>query len=180
MLAAQANFAPGGCLLVLSVAPSASDGSWDCMLTVTKLWANHCSGLLDQQKAPRGVSHLHFTTDITLLDTFLREERIRQSSPHPEDHGSAVPQLVGLDAISTQQRSQNDPNGPYSHHMKPYSHHMKPSIFYMPQSAYTTLRKECIEEFGTADVSGNGLVCALILRSIIRASTSLNAQHAND
>jgi len=53
---------------------------------------------------------------------------------------------------------------------------MKPSMFYMPQ--YTTLRKECIKEFGTADVSGADLVCALIFRSLIRASTSLNPNGA--
>ena len=178
VFAAQANFVPGGCLLVLSVAPSASDGT--AMLTVTKLWADHCSSLLDQQKAPV-VSRLPFTTDRALLDTFLREERRRQSSPHPIDHGSAVPQLVGLDATSTQQSSRNDhvDHAPSAIPNDPHSHHMKPSIFYMPQSAYSTLRKECIEEFGTANVSGNDLVCALIFRSIIRASTSLNAQYVN-
>jgi hypothetical protein len=174
VLAAQANFVPGGCLLVLSVAPSASDGT--AMLTVTKVWADHCSSLLDQhrQKAP-SVSRLPFTTDRALLDTFLQEQKKWQSSSDPGSAGSSseAPQLVGFDfdVTSTQQSLQNDTNGPHSHPMKP-------SIFYMPQTAYTTLRKECIEEFGAAEVSGADLVCGLIFRSLIRASTTLNADGA--
>jgi len=46
------------------------------MLTVTKVWADHCSSLLDRHrhKAP-SVSRLPFTTDRAFLDTFLQEEK---------------------------------------------------------------------------------------------------------
>lgn len=44
VLAAQANFVPGCCLLVLAIAAPASDGT--AMLNITKLWVGHCRGYL--------------------------------------------------------------------------------------------------------------------------------------
>jgi hypothetical protein len=49
----------------------------------------------------------------------------------------------------------------------------------MPPSTYTALRKECTKEFGAAEFSGNDLICALIFRSLIRASASLNVRETN-
>ncbi|KAJ6104738.1 hypothetical protein N7523_011058 [Penicillium sp. IBT 18751x] len=164
VLAAQANFIPGGCLLVLSVAASVSDGT--AMLTITKIWADYCNTAFGQSN-DLAVVRPRFTTDRALLDRLLQEERKRQSDGHCKDGGSEIAQLVGLDHAPKATPSGSN------------SGLMKPRIFYMPQSAYTALRKECTKEFGAAEISGNDLICALIFRSLIRASTSLNVRESN-
>jgi hypothetical protein len=55
-------------------------------------------------------------------------------------------------------------------------HKMKHAIFYMPHRAYTALRKECVNEFGNTDITGNDLICALIWRSLMRARASTKAE----
>jgi hypothetical protein len=55
VFAAQANFIPGGYLLVLSIAPPASDGT--AMLNVTRLWADHCNSILCDRQGMMATSN---------------------------------------------------------------------------------------------------------------------------
>lgn len=182
VFAAQANFLSGGCLLVLSVSAPTSDGT--AMLTVTRLWADHCSSLLRAQEQGRDAvdssSSLLLplpsaTFDRVIVDRILRKEGSVRSSlatwrlvgidspkeraiPHPYDAAANVTAADGLPA-------------------------MKPSVFYLPHAAYTALRKKCVAEFGAAtNISGNDLICALIWRSIARAwmATKINQAQHND
>ncbi|CAI7639654.1 unnamed protein product [Penicillium bialowiezense] len=156
VLAAQANFVSGGCILVLSVAAPASDGT--AMLAVTKIWADHCSNALSQVDS--NVPRLRSTTDRSVLDTFLEDKRTLRFDHLSIDDASEISRLVGFDDAPNDPPSGFDSSG------------MEPKVFYMPQSAYTSLRKQCTQEFGAAEISGNDLICALIFRSLVRASTS--------
>ncbi|KAJ4296098.1 hypothetical protein N0V88_004800 [Collariella sp. IMI 366227] len=157
VFAAQANFLTGGCLLVLSIAAPASDGT--AMLTITKLWADHCSSLAASSSpltgllpppTPEGSSRM-------VLDVAWGKERGVSS---PELPLLDLQQLVGLDPQPTANNNHLD---------------MTPYLFYMPHTAYTTLRRECTTQFGPrTPISGNDLICALIWRTTARA---WQAQH---
>lgn len=162
---AQANFLPGGCLLALSISAPASDGT--AMLTVTKLWADHCSSILQTQNDGPVNSTVSLplpseSSDRAALDRILLKEKSASLPGGQQDCETS--QLVGL-----------GPERGAANALEPLG--MKHSIFYMPQTAYTVLRKECVAKFGTTDISGNDLVCALIWRSLMRAWTVANPMH---
>ncbi|KAL8705622.1 MAG: hypothetical protein Q9201_001259 [Fulgogasparrea decipioides] len=163
---AQANFLPGGCLLALSIAAPASDGT--AMLTVTKLWADHCSSILQTQNDDPVDSTVSLplpseTSDRANLDRILTEEGAANLAGGQQDRETSP--LLGLGS-----EVHGTANAP-----EPLR--MKHCIFYMPHTAYTTLRKGCVAEFGTTDISGNDIVCALIWRSLMRAWTVADATH---
>lgn len=155
VFSAQATFITGGCLLALSIVPAASDGT--AMLTVTKLWADHCANALDG-RTDSAVFRMPYTFDRSVLD-IIWKETTNPLSPNNDQH-APIHHLVGLqslDAVGTDHRGHGDISV------------MRPSIFYMPHAAYTNLRKECVADAGQVDVSGTDLICALIWRSVVRA-----------
>lgn len=186
VFAAQANFIPGGCLLVLSIAPPASDGT--AMLSVTKVWADHCSSLLreDRNMTANGVQSLQplpaAGIDRVALDTIFTEARNSLKLVEPLDKSQLLEwrHLVGIDGP-------NEPNHKEASHGAEvgdglgsgdanHKSDMKPRIFYMPQPMYAELRKEQISFHNTADVSGNDVIWAFIWRSILRAQTAVQAR----
>jgi trichothecene 3-O-acetyltransferase len=188
VFSAQANFVPGGCLLVLSIAAPASDGT--AMLNVTKLWADHCRSLLHERQDKPATGNQSVlplpagSVDRAALDTTLAKARdlsklLQTSDKH---QASDLQRLVGVDGCDRASKDASklddsaDTNvGLGASHDIYQAPDMKPSIFYMPQPMYTELRKELAAVHNTADVSGNDVICAFIWRSIIRAWTAVRA-----
>lgn len=178
---AQANFLPGGCALVLSVAPPASDGT--AMLSVTRLWADHCSSLMHDGHQPNGGPDssssalgplAYASSERTVLDSIGKQLKGATSS------GQMNPEIYHLVGLDPEQGSSDEGSHVPANAISELSKEMKPSLFYLPHAAYTTLRKDCVAELGATDVSGNDLVCALIWRSVIRAYMAVHrAQYSN-
>ena len=186
VFAAQANFVPGGCLLVLSIAPPASDGT--AMLSVTKIWADHCSGLLrEREKTANGIQSLPPLpaggVDRVALDTVLAEAR----DPSKLLQASDWQHLVGIDGRDGTSEEEiwlhdsvetNGTLGTSNDHSKESDR--KPSLFYMPQPRYAELRKELASVHNATDVSGNDVICAFIWKSTLRAWTAVGAPREAD
>ncbi|KOC07350.1 transferase family protein [Aspergillus flavus AF70] len=175
VLMAQANFLPGGCALVLSVASPASDGT--AMLSVTQAWANHCNSLLtnaETDKSVRPHGGLGSGFERTALRKTCKGDRRNKVSSHK---AAEIRRLVGLDSdhagfVMTSTAPGAIPGVPNT---------MKPRLFYLPQGAYTALRKDCVAELGATEISGNDLICALIWRSVVRAwMATQGTQHSID
>ncbi len=193
VFAAQANFVPGGCLLVLSIAPPASDGT--AMLSVTRLWADHCSSLLRERedKTANGNQSLlplpAGGVDRVALDTVLAEARdpSKLLEFFDKNQASHSQHLVGIDGCdgASENEAQLDDSAETNvtlgtSHDNYQESDMKPSIFYMPQPMYTELRKELASVHNATDVSGNDVICAFIWKSILRAWTAVRAQQKAD
>ena len=162
---AQANFLPGGCLLVLSISAHASDGT--AMLQVTKLWADHCSSILQTRNDGTANSTVSLplpseSSDRANLDRILAKEETAYLPGTNQDCETS--KLLGLGSARGAANA-----------LEPFE--MKYSIFYMPHAAYMALRKECVAKFGTTEISGNDLVCALIWRSLMKAWTAVDTAH---
>lgn len=175
VLVAQANFMPGACLLALSICHLASDATGTA--AVLKLWGDNCRSLHSQDGAASVMLLPPESSDRTLLDSIWAKE-VKGHSVSQID--PATWQLVGLnppnanghdDQINKPSEappaSANPPQAVYNSQRV-----MKSKIFYMSPAAFTALRKECIEELGTTDVSGNDVVLALIWRSLMKVRTA--------
>ncbi|KAI4860433.1 hypothetical protein F4820DRAFT_461695 [Hypoxylon rubiginosum] len=173
VFAAQTNFVPGGCLLVLSIAPPASDGT--AMLSVTKLWADHCSSLLrhhEDKTAAGSQTPLALpagSVDREVLDTAIAKRLVGIDRCH----------VVGEDEDQLDDSAGADVVLGTSHDGYQESD-MKPSVFYMPQPMYTELRQELTLAHDGTDVSGNDVICAFIWKSIARAWAAVRAQQEVD
>ncbi len=193
VFAAQANFLPGGCLLVLSIAPPVSDGT--AMLSVIKSWADHCNSLLrarehktangNQSLLPRPAGGV----DRVALDTLLAEAR--DSSKLLEfcdkNQASDSQHLVGIygcDRASKNDAQLNDSaetNVTLGTSLNNYQESdMKPSIFYMSQAMYSELCKELASMQNATDVSGNDAICGFIWKSTLRAWAGVRTQQKAD
>ncbi|KAJ5462573.1 transferase family protein [Penicillium sp. IBT 31633x] len=179
VLTAQANFLRGGCALVLSVAPPASDGT--AMLSVTRVWADHCSSLMNDGRQLNGEFHAkslslpplpYAGSERTILHGACKEAKVVECLDQTSFETCS---LVGLD--NGQGFSDDAPLGDST---AGFSDDMKPSLFYLPQAAYKVLRKECIAELGSTDVSGNDLICALIWKSVVRACTAVQDAQSSE
>ncbi|KIX00550.1 uncharacterized protein Z518_09615 [Rhinocladiella mackenziei CBS 650.93] len=186
VFAAQANFVPGGCFLVLSIAAPASDGT--AMLNVTKLWADHCRSLLD--KPAIGSQSLlpipAASVDRAALDITLAQARDLSLQPFDKHQASTSQHLVEADGRD--QASKDAPKfddsaetnaGSGASHDIYQAPDMKPRLFYMPQHMYTALRKELATVHNSTDVSGNDVICAFIWRSVIRAWAAVRVARQN-
>ncbi|KAI8965508.1 hypothetical protein F5Y11DRAFT_293490 [Daldinia sp. FL1419] len=175
VFAAQANFVPRGCLLVLSIAPPASDGT--AMLSVTKIWADHCSSLLRNHEAKtipgrkallplpvEGVDREALDAIMAEAKNSSKEIKCLEKSQDPDSK-----HLVGLDELR-----ETDEDGDYQ------GSNTKPSVFYMPQLMYTEIRQELASVHNGADVSGNDVICAFIWKSVLRAWAAVRAQQGTD
>ena len=181
VLAAQANYLPGGCALVLSVAAPASDGS--AMLSVTRIWADHCCSLTNNMgQHTAGVFVSSEPNSRGCERAFLKRlcEKDKSATISSQIQ-SEIWRLVGLDE-PTRDSSQTFQSAEVSADARSSSSiKMKPSLFYIPQSAYIALRTASAAKFGTQDISGNFLVCALIWRGVVRAwKACQKSKHTND
>ncbi|OBT82876.1 hypothetical protein VE02_08555 [Pseudogymnoascus sp. 03VT05] len=149
VIAAQANFLPGGCILVMSLCGSVTDGT--AMQMVLKLWADHCRNLYDAEASGT-------------------EKEGKISPPHQINQ--EMWRLVGLDPINkTAARANDDVLVPRCVTLNNSSQSMKHILFYMPQAAYAALLKECATELRMTNVllSASDVVCAFIWRSVMKA-----------
>lgn len=192
VFAAQANFVPGGCLLVLSIAPPASDGT--AMLSVTKLWADHCSSLFRERedKSANGnqsVPQLLVGVDRFALDSFLTKakEQFKMLESFDQNQARDLQHLVGIDEFDWASGNGAQPDNSVETNVafdtsrsSLQGSEMKPSIFYMPQPMYADLRKELISVHNATDVSGKDVICAFIWKSILRAWAGGGAQPTAD
>ena len=189
VFAAQANFVPGGCLLVLSIASPASDGT--AMLSVTKLWADHCSSLLHEREDPTAKENQSFPplpargADRVALDTFLTEAKhlSKLAEPCDKHQASDLQHLVGIDELDwassngAQLKNGVETNVTFgTSHSSHKESEMTPSMFYMPQPMYGELRKELASVHSATDVSGKDVICAFIWKSILRAWATVRAR----
>ena len=179
VLTAQANFVPGGCLLVLSIAPPVADGT--AMLSVTKIWAEHCNGLSNDcnDKTTNGsLAKFPLTSesiDRGALDTIMAQAVDSFKSFDGVDKSPALDlrRLVGIDEFRVS--SENEAQLGTGHENRQLSH-MKPSLFYMPQPIYAGLRQELASTEGGVHISGNDVICAFIWKSVLRAWTAVRAR----
>lgn len=181
VFAAQANAVPGGFLLTLSIAAPASDGT--AMLSVTKMWAEHCSSLSSNRKdktanaspntasLPTGLEGV----DRSALDSAISQATNSSKLPKGADTNqdsefrrlAGIGGFLGASADDTRQRTTHD------NHQESG---MKPSVFYMPQPMYTELRQQLASAYKGVDVSGNNIVCAFIWRTTLRAWAAVRAR----
>ncbi|KAI1756768.1 hypothetical protein F4782DRAFT_537759 [Xylaria castorea] len=156
VFAAQANFLPGGCFLVFSIASPASDGT--AMLMIIKIWADHCSNLSKTLNDDLIKVLPLETFDRGSLDEALVRERGTPERAPVESKEAR--QLIGLPPEQTNPVCDSSAAGEVE---------MKHTIFYMPHTAYTALLKQCVVELGNTNIAGNDLISALIWRSLMRA-----------
>ncbi len=179
---AQANFLPGGVILVGGLHHTAGDGNASFM--VINRWADHCKALQGQGNPP--TEPLPRYSDHSLHDRIWAEEGtgtpwpqidpevwrltglehadadllagspVAQPLPKPSDHESRQdPEASGVD---NQQRN------------------MRSAIFYISPSNFTTLQKECVKEVGlAAQISGTHAICGLVWRCLMKARATVMA-----
>jgi len=154
VFAAQANFVAGGCVLALSIAPPVSDGT--AMLTVTKLWADNCASAFSTESLSVA-GGLSLTVERSILHPVLAGASVTaaETSNEPESYAH----LVGLADLGSCIDDLDKAVRPA----------MSPRLFYMPQPLYSSLRADCINLLGLADISGTDLISAVIWRSVMRA-----------
>lgn len=174
VLMAQANFLPGGCALVLSVAPPASDGT--AMLSVTRIWADHCRSIVENEGQGNGALSARdpdSNCERTSLDVICGAEKYRKT---PSQILPEICHLAGLDPGQAFVENSSIVNDATTD----IPNKMTPSLFYLPQTAYTALRKECAAQLGTTEITGNDLICALIWRSVVRAWNAVQMAQQNN
>lgn len=171
VVAAQANFIPGACLLVVSVNHAVCDATG--MAVFFKLWGDNCRSLsLQSQNCPESVPMLPKESwDRTLPEHIWAKEATGHSVA---DVDPATWQLIGLELPGP------DGDGivpPVRVKPTPRRQTMTSRIFYMSPTAFTKLRAESNEEIGTKDLSGNDVLLALLWRSLMNARIEARKQH---
>jgi hypothetical protein len=171
VIAAQANFIPGACLLVTSVNHAACDATG--MAVFFKLWGDHCQSLsLQSQGRPELVTMLPVESwDRTLLGRIWEKEATGHSV---KDVDPKIWQLIGM-----------DPPGPDKDAVAPPALVKPPQrkqimtsrVFYMSSTTFTKLRTKSNEELGTTDLSGNDVLLALLWRGLINARIAARKHH---
>lgn len=169
---AQANFVPGGCILALSIAPPASDGT--AMLSITKLWADYCSSLMFDPDNKATTTNLVIhppptgNVDRNDLDVAMMDAITSLDNSFQANQDSDFQHVAGIHDSG----EASDDNG--------QERDMKPSMFYMPQPKYANLRQELVSEHNGIDVSGNDVICAFIWKHILKARAAVASQKETD
>ncbi|VUC29482.1 unnamed protein product [Clonostachys rosea] len=169
VVAAQANFIPGACLLVPSVHHAACDAIG--MGVFLKLWGDQCRILsLRSQGSSDSVALLPPETwDRALPARICRKEATGHSVA---DVSPDTWQLIGL-----------DPPGPQADGLRPAkrvkvpprAQTMSSRIYYMPATAFKDLQHEGKKRLEAPDVSGNDIILALLWRTLMRARVAARA-----
>ena len=171
IVAAQANFIPGACLLVTSVHHAACDATG--MAVFFKLWAENCRCLsLQSQGHSASVPRLpQEIFDRTLPGRIWEKEKTGHSVKEVDP---ATWQLVGLEPPGPGEDGLVPPRRVKS---LPRKQTMLSRVFYMSGTAFTKLRAKSIEELGTTDVSGNDVFLSLLWRSLMNARVTARKHH---
>ena len=174
---AQANFLPGGCLLVGAFHHAAGDGNASFM--TIKLWADHCKAAQNQSPPPPAPPPE--CSDRTILERIWAREGTGKAR---DDIGLHVWRLLGLD--SPYLEPVESANGHQSAQVPQVTQVngqriMKSGIFYMSPSNFTALQKECLQELGVvAQVSGIHAICGLIWRCLLKARSIAAVQRPDE
>ncbi|KAF2993296.1 hypothetical protein E8E14_001125 [Neopestalotiopsis sp. 37M] len=170
VLAAQANFVEGGCLLVVAINHTVCDGT--AHLEVCKLWAANCDAL--QQGLPADVWPSE-NADRSLIDTIWK----RETTDSREDVSSLPPEVWRLMNLDPPHLKANDDHGDNNEHLDRTvqlgdTGELVSTIFYISAAMFSELRQRCIAEATAgsttpAPLSGNDAMCALIWRSLMKA-----------
>ncbi|KAI8932192.1 hypothetical protein NX059_011072 [Plenodomus lindquistii] len=166
VLAAQASFLPGACLLTLSINHTVCDGT--AVLDILKLWAANCHEL--QGGPPAEVSG-PVNVDRARIDGIWKREG---SGRAISDLGPEVWKMMDLDpatlTVKQESTSANDIEPPAATSVQ--SPRMQAAMFYVSKSQFTELRKRCIEgakSSPSSSLSGMDALSALIWRSLAKA-----------
>ncbi|KUI72654.1 Shikimate O-hydroxycinnamoyltransferase [Cytospora mali] len=162
VLAAQATFIPGACILTMSTCHSASDGTG--MVAILKRWASHCVEGVDRPDPPAAAD-----SDRTVLDRIWEREWNRRPA---SEIVPAAWHMVGLQPPSEKKATAENANiapstPPPAPIQVPQGQHQISSTFYVTVENFKALQEECGPE-----VSGNDAICALIWRSVLKARTT--------
>ena len=166
IVAAQANFIPGACLLVTSVNHAACDATG--MAVFFKLWADHCRSLSSGESVPILPQE---SWDRTIPKRIWAKEATGRSTA---DVDPATWHLIGLAPPGP------DEDGlvpPARVKPPPRKHIMTSRVFYMSPTAFTKLRAASNEELRTTDLSGNDVLQAMIWRGLMNARIAARKHH---
>ncbi|KAK3315923.1 hypothetical protein B0H66DRAFT_273641 [Apodospora peruviana] len=166
IVATQANFMPGACLLCVCVLHAACDATG--MAIFFKMWADQCRELDSASGASAFVLPKE-GWDRALLDNIWKAEATGHSL---KSLGPAPWHAVGLDppGINRSDQPGLSPTPPaVSTHDDDKV--MSSRLFYMAPRAFIELRNKCHQE-ATADVSGNDALTALLWRTLTKARTA--------
>lgn len=166
VLAAQANFLPGGCLLTLCLNHTVCDGT--AVLDVWKLWAANCYAL--QGGSPAEVPGPE-SADRALIDDIWKREG---SGRAVSDLGLEVWKMVDLKppqlGAAKESKLEGEVKLPASSAAQPPR--LQAAMFYVSKSRFSELRQQCIDGATSelsSGLSGMDALCALIWRSLAKA-----------
>ena len=174
---AQANFLPGGCLVVGALHHAAGDGN-ACFMAI-KLWADHCRAVQKQSAPPIGPPPE--CSDRTIHEQIWAKEGTGKS--HDEiDLG--VWRLLGLDPSNLELVKPTNGHGSLRTPQVAQVNGqriMKSRIFYMSPANFIALQKECVRELGAAaQISGTHAICGLVWRCLMKARSLAAARRTID
>lgn len=162
VLAAQANFLPGGCIITLSLNHTVCDGT--AVLDIWKLWAANCHAL---NGGPPAEVPGPASADRALIDSIWQREG---SGRAISDLGPEVWKMVDLDPPDLTAQQEKTPVSGVEPSVQ--AAQMQAAIFYVSKSQFAELRQSCIDGAKSAlssSLSGMDALCALIWRSLAKA-----------
>lgn len=173
ILAAQANFIKGGCLLGLGVHHSVSDALG--MLAILKVWAEQCCRLQAQHVTSPQTIIGPASLDRELLQKIWLAERDEREENDQLDTSEELYRLIGLHPVT------NTPNEPkITAHKSPQTNGsgelpvVETSIFYMSKGALSDLKRaaspkssDLCENYPA--ISANDALTAFLWRSVMSA-----------
>lgn len=175
VIAAQANFMPGACLLSPSVHHATCDAIG--MGIVMKLWGDECCALSLEKKQGRDGRLPRLPEQI--WDRMLPERLWQKAYPAGRsvaDVGAASWRMLGLDppAAGMDAKQSLVPTARTRLPREPQI--MTSRVFYISSRAFQALRETCQRLPASEDVSGNDAVLALMWRTVMRARVAARKQ----
>ncbi|KAI0481330.1 hypothetical protein GGR56DRAFT_689023 [Xylariaceae sp. FL0804] len=166
----QANFIPGGCILVSAIHHVASDQT--AFFLVLQLWADHCAFLQTGCAAPQELPAGSDDRDI-LRKIWSRETPLSSV----EEVDPETWRLVGLLPSDFQKReAPSSAPPPPAPAFKPAGpgRKLKAGVFYVSPARLAALREAIAQEMGAASgISANDAICALLWRNLLRVRVAV-------
>ena len=173
ILAAQANFLKGGCLLGIGVHHSVSDALG--MLATLKVWAEQCCKLQVQDMTSPQRAIAAESLDRGLLQTIWQAEKDERGGNDQLDTSEELYRLIGLSPVTgiLDQPKPTNPDSAITEGSKELPM-VETSIFYMSNSAFSDLKRAA--SLKSSELTGNhpaitanDALTALLWRSIMSA-----------
>ncbi|RYP44793.1 hypothetical protein DL768_008784 [Monosporascus sp. mg162] len=171
----QANFLPGGCIVVSAIHHAASDET--AFFHFLRLWAGHCAALQTNCPPP-----IDFPAGSDSREILRQVWACETPVSSVDDIDPETWRLVGLLPTDVQQKD-DALTGPVSVSPAPSPPKPKPKgcgrvlkagVFYLSPASLTALRDAIAQELGIANgISANDAVCALIWRCFLRVRVAV-------